>query len=204
VKARDRRAVLTGALVLAPALLFTFAARPYLRALSDVRARVASQADLLRREEALVAEARTLPARLGQDDRTLASVRSRFVNARDPLAGVAALVGLVGEAARRQGVYLEAVESRPPATLDHGLVALQVIVRGRSDFEGVTRWLRALETAPQLLRVEQLELALIGGGALSPADSRDVETLAVAANVRAYLLIPERAGTPPASVAVGP
>jgi type II secretory pathway component PulM len=183
---RDRRALAIGGLILAPLLVFSVLVNPFLHARSALRERVREQRDLLRREMALVASAQTLPTRLADARGALASRQSRFFPGRDRLAATTALVSLVGDEARRQGVLLEGIESRTPNAAGEGIVAVEVELHGRGDLEGLLRWLQALEAGSRLLRVEQLSVARLDGGA--PAHSLDVETLTLAAAVRGYLL----------------
>jgi type II secretory pathway component PulM len=196
---RDRRALTLGALVLVPALAFSFGVKPYLHARTGLRDRVREQGELLARELALVASARQLSAQLSGASRALASRRSRLFPGHDPLAASATLVSAVGDEARRHGVLLEAIESRAPEAVGGGLVAVQIEVRGRGDLEGLLRWLQALETGPRLLRVEQLSVGRLDTGV--PSDSLDVETLTLAAVVRGYLFAGADAGTPDNAIA---
>ena len=196
---RDRRAVLVGAAILGPVFAFTLAGRPYLHARAALVEQIHEQQDLLRRELTLVQSVPRLSGDLTDARRALADARPRLFPALDPLGASAILVSAVSEHARRRGVLVEAIESRPAEYLGDGLMAIQVDMRGQGDLEGLLRWLDALETGPRLLRVEQLSVARIGSGA--QADSLDVETLSVAATVRGFLLAPANADSPAVSVA---
>jgi type II secretory pathway component PulM len=195
---RDRRAIGLGALVLAPALCWSLVLHPYVRARGALRDRVREQRALLERELALVAASRGFPAALENARRALASRRPRLFAGGDALAATAALVGVVGEEARRQGVLIDAIESRAPAAGD-ALVAVQIEVRGRGDAEGLLRWLAALESGPRLLRVEQLGVVRLDAGV--PARSPDIETLIVSGRVSGYLLPAVGARAPDRAVA---
>ena len=184
---RDRRAVALGALLLVPALGFSFVVKPYLRARATLQERVREQRELLMREVALVAAAHEVPATLDRAARAFARQRTRLLPERDPLAATAALVSLAGEEARRHGVLLEAIESGAAEAVTNGLIAVQIDVRGRGDLEGLLRWLRALETGPRLLRVERLAVGRLDPG--TPGDSLDVETLTLGATIRGYLVV---------------
>lgn len=184
--ARDRRALVLGACVLVPSLGFSLVARPYLHSRGELRQRVREQQDLLARELFLVAAAHELPTSLHSAVRALANQRGRLLPGNDPLSASAALVSLVGDEARRQGVLLEAIESRAPEPVGGGLVEVRIEVLGRGDLEGLLRWLDAIETGPRLLRIEQLSVARTDAGVAR--GSADVETLALAADVRGYLL----------------
>lgn len=189
LSARDRKAVTLGSLVLVPALGFSLVVRPFLRARRELREQVREQRELLSREVDLVASAHALPAALDAAARALASQQGRLLPGHDALSASAALVSLIGDEARRQGVLLEAIESKPPEPVAGGLVAVPIEVHGRGDLEGLLRWLEALETGPRLLRVQQLSAARLDAGV--PRGSGDVETLILTAAVRGYLLAGE-------------
>lgn len=183
---RDRRALALGALVLGPALVFSLGVKPYLGARATLVERLRVQRDLLGRELGLVASARDVARTLAEAGATLSRARPRLFQARDPLGATAALVSYAGDGARRQGVLVEAIESRPPEPTGNGLIAARVEMRGRGDLEGLLRWLHAIESGPKLVRVEQLSVARLEAGA--PSDSVDSETLSFAATLSGYLL----------------
>jgi hypothetical protein len=184
--ARDRRAVTFGALILVPALAFSLLVQPYRRARAELRDRVTEQRGLLARELALVAAADRLPSDLKDAARSLAGLRPRCLPGRDPLGATAALVGIVGDEARRHSVLLESIESRAAEGAGGGLVAVRIEVRGRSDLEGFLGWIRSLETGARLLRIDGLTVGRSDAG--SEVDSLDTETLLLAAVIRGYVL----------------
>ncbi len=183
---RDRRALTIGALVLLSGLFVNFGVRPFLHARAAVRDRLREQRGLLARELELVVAAERLPAEVDAAEGALDAARDRLFPNPDPLSATAALVSVVGEAARREGVLLEVIEAGAPEATGGRLVAVRVDVRGRGDLEGLLRWLAALEDAKRLLRVDQLGVARVNTGA--PTDAGDVETLTLQATVRGYVL----------------
>jgi hypothetical protein len=102
------------------------------------------------------------------------------------LGATAALVGIVGDEARRHSVLLESIESRAAEGAGGGLVAVRIEVRGRSDLEGFLGWIRSLETGARLLRIDGLTVGRSDAG--SEVDSLDTETLLLAAVIRGYVL----------------
>ena len=183
---RDRRALLVGALLLGFALAVRFVAKPYLHTRTALVERLREQNALLQRELALVQAAPLVTENVAEATRNLARVRPRLLEARDALSAAAALVREVGEEARRHGVLVEAIDTRPAEPLGGDLTAVQVDVRGRGDLEGLLRWLHAIENGERFLRVEQLSLARFEGG--TTADSLDTETLAFAMSIRGFTL----------------
>jgi type II secretory pathway component PulM len=200
IQPRDRRALAIGSVVVASALCLSFVVRPLFHAHTALRDRLHEQRGLLARELGLIAATDRLPEDRAAAADALASVEERIFPYGDPLAATAALVKVVGEEARRQGVLLEAIETgAPEATGGVGtLVAVRIDVRGRGDFEGLLRWLKALEGSRRLLQVEQLSVARAGAGGQS--DSADVEVLTLAATVRGYVLAGADGGGPATNV----
>ncbi len=187
--ARDRRALLLGVAVLAPVLLFRGAVQPYARARAALAERLRTQRRLLERELAVLMEARALPQRRVEVEKLLALDLPRLFPGGDPFAAAAELVGYVGDAARRGHVLVQELQSRSavPVPGTDGLVQLQVEVRGQSDFEGVLRFLQALERGPRLLRVEAVAIERVGGGGGGSDGSGGREVLSLRAAVSGYV-----------------
>ena len=186
LRPRDRRALLWGGALLLIALGFTYVVQPYRKARTALRERVTEQHDLLARELAVLGSAQALPAALADAELALDAQRARLLPADDRLSATAALVGMVGDEARRQGVQLEAIESRSAEPVGGGVVAVRIEVRGRADLEALLRWLASLETDARLIRVDGLTIAQSNAGAVP--DSNDTETLLLAAMVKGYVL----------------
>lgn len=185
LRPRDRRALALGAAVLLPALAWRLVLRPYQHARADLRARVSEQRDLLARERAVLAAAPSMARELDAAVAAVETARERLLPEHDALAATSALVGIVGDAARRHGVLIESIESRATERAGGGLLAVKIDVHGRGDFEGLLRWLQALESNRRLVRVEGLSVGRAGADA--EPDSLDMETLALSASVQAYL-----------------
>jgi Type II secretion system (T2SS), protein M len=193
MRSRDRRALTFGGSILLAAFAFTFGVQPYRQSHAALEERVAEQRTLLARELSVLGTADELPAAVRDATHDLDGQRLRLLPGRDPLAATAALVGLVGEEARRQGVALEAIESRAAEPAGEGLVGVRIEVRGRTDLEGLLRWLGRLENGPVLVRIEGMTVARSDAGA--EPDSADTESLLLAAVIRGYVL-PEAAVSP--------
>ena len=186
LRPRDRRALVLGGSLLLSACMFTYGIQPYRRARAALRERVIEQRALLARGLAVLAEGRELPAALERATGALDEKRTRLLPGDDPLSATAALVGIVGDEARREGVQLEAIESRTAEPAGDRLVAVRIEIRGRADLEALLRWLAALETGPHLVRVEGLTVAQSDAGAVP--DSNDTEALLLAAIIKGYVL----------------
>ncbi|MEX0892841.1 MAG: type II secretion system protein GspM [Gemmatimonadota bacterium] len=158
---RDRRALLLGAAVLLPALLWAGAVRPYTAALQDVRDRLSTERALLAREQGLVATAAELPARLTDAERLAAASGERLVRASNRPLAEAALTGTLEHVASASRVLLQGVRGVEPVdapTAPAGVVAVQVAVQGESDVAGLTRFLHRIESSPLLMRVRALDV----------------------------------------------
>lgn len=193
MRLRDRRALTFGGSILLASFVFSFGIQPYRRSHAALSERVTEQRALLARELSVLGTAGDLPSDVREATRDLDGQGLKLLPGRDPLAASAALVGLVGDEARRQGVALEAIESRAPESIDGGLVGVRIEVRGRTDLEGLLRWLARLENGAVLLRIEGMTVARSDAGA--EPDSADTESLLLSAIIRGYML-PEPGRTP--------
>lgn len=182
VSAKDRRALIWGALLVAPALAGNLVVRPYVRARATLRARVSEQRDLLARELSLLRTATKQGDDLRLASAALERQQVRLLAGQDPLAATAALVGVVGDKARVDGVDLQSIESQPVERVGGGLVSVRIELSARGDFEGVLRWLHGLESDTRLLQLDWLTVAGLGA-----ADSATAEQLGIGAGVRAFV-----------------
>src|SRR5262249_13075066 len=161
------------------ALLISLVVRPFLHARATLRYQLNEQRGLLTRESGLIASAEQGPANRIAVTRAVAAAGDRLFTEKDPLAATTALVNLVGNAARRQGVLLESIEAGAPEEIGGALVGVRVDVRGRGDIEGLLRWLADLEGSRRLLRVEQI--GVVRTGAEYQPGTKDVEVLSLVA-----------------------
>ncbi len=180
--ARDRRALLIGAAVLMPVVLLRGVVQPYVRGRAALGERIRTQRDLLARELAVLAVARSLPDRRARADVSLAADAARLLPGADPYAATAELVGYVGETARRSHVLVQDLQGRSAtsSTEAGGLARIQVELRGQGDFEGVLRLLHVLERGARLVRVDALAIERSG------ADPGGRETLTLRAVLSGY------------------
>ena len=158
---RDRRALLIGTMLLAPALLWIAVVRPYRNALTDYQDRLVSERGLLDREKAVLEEAGTYPAQLQAARIALEQWDARFVRSANPALAEAEVTEVLEEVARENRVLLQEVRSMPlppGTTAPEGLLPMRLSVRGESDFEGVLRFLHGMEQHPLLLRVVGLSV----------------------------------------------
>ena len=190
LSARDRRAVAAGGTVVALALLWTYVAAPYMRALADTRARLDAARVLHARELELAAQAPVLALEAERAAERLWGVAPRlFTGAGDGLAG-AALAEYVRAHAGEARVHIASVGPVDGADEDAATVAsspmrpreIALRVAGESDLEGLLTLIARLEGGSKLARVHRLAVdakAPQPGGALPLSFRFDVVALAL-------------------------
>lgn len=182
---RDRKAVILGALVTLPALLWGFGIRPYRAALADVQTRVEQERSLLERELALLAQAPRMPAEIQRARRAAALAEQRLFSSSDVIEATSALSSHVGRALRAANVVVQQVESRDAGEARHGLREIAIDIRAEGSLDGVLRALRAMESGTRLLRVSRIG---IERSLATPAPGA-AESLVLSATVRGYALV---------------
>lgn len=155
---RDRRAVLIGAAVLAPAFAWTFAVAPYLAAVADAGDRLALERRLLRGELELLASASAYPEAFDAGAERLLAAAPRLMAGDDEGAAAAALAGYVRRLAQVGTANLTRVEPAAAYDAGGGVRALPVGVTGETDLEGLLTFLQLLESGPKLVHVQELRL----------------------------------------------
>jgi hypothetical protein len=183
MQSRDRRAVMLGVAVLAPALLFIWGVRPYLAALDDARQELAAQRDALAREQAAVASARDNPRLRQVADSAMHALQPRLFEGRDDVMASALLASYVGDLAQRSRVLLQDASTRPSTVGKDGVRALAVEIRAESDLRGTLRFLQALERGTKLVRVDRLDVIRAPGSTDDPA-----EALTITATISGFAL----------------
>jgi hypothetical protein len=161
ISARDRRAIVLGLAVLAPALLWIAAVRPYRAALAETRDVLASERALLGREEALLASAPMLPAALATAEADLTRAELRLVRAPNAPLGEAEVTSYLQDIAGLSRVLLQemrGLEPDPDADRPDDVVPVRLAVRGESDLQGVMTFLHRVEESPLLLRIVEVSM----------------------------------------------
>lgn len=169
LSARDRRAVLIGALLLVPAVAWSQGVLPYLRAVREARAELRSERGLLDRELQVLAGAGRYPAEFGAGAERLLAEVPRLIGGGDDGAASAALAGYVRGVAQAARVHLTRVEPATSADAGAGVTSLPLEVSGEADLEGVMTMLHLLETGPKLVHVTGMTLETGEPPAAAPA-----------------------------------
>ena len=181
MKPRDRRAIVIGALVLLPGLLFIWGVRPYRAALGDARDQLATERAAFAREQAAVDNARRNPTLRHAADSAMAAMRPRLFEGKDDVMAGAELASYLGDVARDTRVWLEDAATRPATPAVNGVRTLRVEIRAESDLLGTLMFLQRLERGEKLVRVERLDISRTPRG-----QNEDQETLSIAATLAGY------------------
>ncbi len=158
---RDRRAIVIGAIVLAPVLVWSGAVRPYRGALEDLQDRLAAERALLEREHGVVREAPELPARIKAAQRELTRLEQRLVRADNPALAEAEISARLERLARTNRVLLQEVRSitgSPLASASDGIMPVYLNVSGESDFEGVLDFFHGMEQDQLLMKINDISV----------------------------------------------
>jgi hypothetical protein len=180
--ARDRRALLLGALVAAPLLAHAWVLKPYLAALDNTRAAVEQERALLQRELSLLAGAPQLPREMATMRQTATVANRRLFTGADAIEATSALSSYVGGALRGANVAVQQVESRDAGEASNGLQEIAIDVRAEGSLAGMLQALRALESGARLLRITRVSVER----PVAPLASSAAESLVLAATIRGY------------------
>ena len=113
MSAKDRRAIILGAVVVLPALVFIYGVRPYQAAMAATRDELETARLALSREKAVVAARPTAPGGQQSADSALTMVEPRLFEGRDDAIASAQLAAYLGSVARRSRVLMQDANTRP-------------------------------------------------------------------------------------------
>jgi type II secretory pathway component PulM len=159
---RDRRALRGGLLVLAPALLYYFVARPYVSALRRTLDALQGQRSLLLREEEVTTNLSTIRAQALAANEAARRATRRMYSATDSTLAMTAFGHDVAAALREAGLVVQRVEARDSPTPRAGLRELTIDVRAEGDFGRILTALTRLETNARLIHVSRVDIAKTG------------------------------------------
>jgi hypothetical protein len=186
--ARDRRALRFGLWLSAPALLNSFAVKPYIASIRSIENQLETQRGLLARERAILAAAPSVPQRIALERAAYRRTRTRMYSEPDAIAATGALSREVAAAFDDAGMSLQHVETRESTVRAHGVRELTIDIRGEGDFEGILRALASLEAGDRLIRISRITIegGAIGNGRDANDDASGPQTLTVTATVCGY------------------
>jgi hypothetical protein len=193
MSARDRRALLLGAVILLPALLFVWGVRPLLATLRNNRDLLVSEQGTLAREMAALDAARANPDLHRVADSAMRAIAPRLFQGRDSVMATAELVSHLSMIAADHEVWLQNAVTRPSTVDEGGVRRLRVEIRAESDLQGVLSFLTALERGDKLVRVERVDIARV----LALDTDDGVEPVTVAATIVGFALPDQPPSTRP-------
>jgi hypothetical protein len=179
---KDRRAIILGAVLVLPALIFLYGVRPYRTAMAETLDELETARGALSRELAAVASKPTAPGGQQLADSALTLVAPRLFEGRDDAIASAQLAAYLGTIARRSRVLMEDANTRPSTLSPEGIRTLRVEVRAESDIQGITTFLHNLESGQKLVRVDRLEISRVPG----LEERNGFETLSIGATIAGF------------------
>lgn len=193
MSAKDRRAIILGAVLVLPALVYIWGIRPYRAELEETRDELSIASIALSREKAAVASTDSAsPSAQRSADSALAMAAPRLFEGRDDAIASAQLAAYLGSVARRSRVLMQDANTRPSVTSPEGIRTLRVEVRAESDIQGVATFLHNLESGHKLVRVDRLEISRVPG----LEDKNGFETLSIAATISGFAFTPASPSAP--------
>jgi len=157
LRPRDRRALLLGACIGAPALAWAFAVQPYIATMRADRATLETQRSLLARERGAIDAAPRTPREIQRVRAALDRERARLFEG-DAISSGAALTSYVKDAIEENSLTLQQLDARESATLPSGLRDLTLELRAEGDLRGILDMLTALENGERLVRVARVAI----------------------------------------------
>ncbi len=192
MSAKDRRAIILGAAIVLPFVIYIWGVRPYRTALEATRDELETARVALSREKAAVSATSASPGSQRMADSALIIVTPRLFEGRDDAIASAQMAAYLGSIARRSRVLMQDANTRPSITSAEGIRTLRVEVRAESDIQGVATFLQNLEAGQKLVRVDRLEISRVPG----LEERNGFETLSIAATISGFAFMPTAVSTP--------
>lgn len=161
LRARDKRALVLGLVVITPFAAYRVAIEPWLTYRNGLSETLVAERDLLARERTLIRGAAAMPARVGEMETALTEVQPWLLGGATSMAATGQLTRIATDAAQSTGILLQEVQGREPnstATLRE----ISIAVRALGDLEGLARFLYSVENGEELLQVRELALRVAG------------------------------------------
>jgi hypothetical protein len=187
---RDRRAVMIGAVILVPSLLYVYAARPIARAIADKRTAAVQQTDLLARERAVIELAPRFPALRVEASQRLDAELKRTIKSEAAVTANVKLADYVRQIGRAHELLVTDAAEAPGDSLTPGVMLLRLSVHGESDLQGILGFLRAIENGSMHARVASLQIEKARGRTMPNGQGEDPrEILTLTATIEAPAVI---------------
>lgn len=153
VKARERRVVIGGAMVIVMALLFARLVTPQWQAWQQREARVAAATSRLSQLQGLVRDREQLERSANEAERALAGAPRRVLHAQSVTLAASAVQSLLQDAVDGAGMVVNRVEvsSTPDST-----GALEGSLSAYGDIHGLSALLHTLNHGPRVATIERM------------------------------------------------
>jgi len=153
VKARERRVVIGGAMVIVMALLFARLVTPQWQAWQQREARVAAATSRLSQLQGLVRDREQLERSASEAERALAGAPRRVLHAQSVTLAASAVQSLLQDAVDGAGMVVNRVEvsSTPDST-----GALEGSLSAYGDIHGLSALLHTLNHGPRVATIERM------------------------------------------------
>jgi hypothetical protein len=162
LRARDRRALALGLILIAPVAAYRAGLEPWLAYRAGVSDALQAERDLLVREQSAVEGASKLPVYAEVLRAELREAEPWLLEGDAQMAVAGALTRHVTGAAQAAGILIQRVDTRDPDAAGGLLRATSLSLRILGDLEGLTTFLHMLESGTLMLRVDELSLRLAG------------------------------------------
>lgn len=162
LRARDRRALVLGLVVITPFAVYRVAVEPWLSYRGGLHDALLAERDLLARERAVVGDAADAPGRAAELKTTLAEAQPWLLGGSDPVAASGRLTRIATDAAQTAGILVQEIRAADTETEGLALREISISLRLLGDLEGLARFLFRLENGERLLRIEGLSLRTAG------------------------------------------
>lgn len=162
LRARDRRAIVIGLIVIAPAAAYRVGVEPWMSYRSGLHDALVAERDLYARELAAIRDTERWTEERTSFAASLDRARPWLLTATSDVAASGRLTRLVSEAGQGANILVQEVRAVETDAPSPTLGVASVAVRALGDLEGIARFLHALENGDRLLRVEELSLRPAG------------------------------------------
>lgn len=162
LRARDRRAIALGLILIAPFACYRVAIGPWLKYRGGLRDALTAERDVYAREQAAVNDLGRLRSEQEGLQDALAVADPWLLSGPSEVTIAGRLTRRVTEVGPVAGILIQDVVARDPGAGGGNLRAVSVGVRALGDLEGITRFLHDLENGEELLHVTELTIRAAG------------------------------------------
>lgn len=158
--ARDRRAIATGATLVALVAVVVLGVLPFMRRWTEREAVIGATRERLARLTAIAGHEADLAAHTQSLDERLEAAGVRLVRARTPALASSVLQSLIQQFARDSRVSVTRLDvAGAPGTAAAAALTVPATISALGDIYGITEFLRRLQHGPKLLEITDVGIA---------------------------------------------